>query len=130
MPDPQPVIQALASFFFPLLVLLLPVILKLVYPQIELWLQAKAQDAQWAVVIGAARAVVSQVEQLKKQGLIPDNAAAIKWATQALHSWLILRGIDLPIDQLATAIESAVNDLPHSQASPGVPGLPAGKKWE
>jgi hypothetical protein len=112
------VVQGLASAAFTVIIFLLPFVIKGLFPQLEFWLDAKAHDAQWGVVVTLAKAVAQKVEQLKKQGVIPDNATALKMASQWLHALLISRGIDLPTDDLVTAIESAVNDFPHSTAAP------------
>ena len=52
--DLSAVIQTIAQFAFSLIVLLLPIIIKALYPQIEAWLAAKAKDAQWGVVVTVA----------------------------------------------------------------------------
>jgi Bacteriophage holin of superfamily 6 (Holin_LLH) len=112
---PQAVIQTVAQFAFAVIVFLLPLIIKIVFPEIVPWLKAHLTAAQWAIVVALAQAVVQQAEQLKKAGVLPSNEAALKWASQQLHALLFLRGIDLPMDNLVTAIESAVNEcLPHA----------------
>jgi hypothetical protein len=125
MPDTAAVIQAIAQFAFSIIVLLLPFVIKGLFPQIEAFIKARAHGAAWDVVIAAAGDVVRQVEQLRKAGLVPDNETAVRRATLLLHDWLILRGIDLPIDQLTTAIESAVHDLPReTQEVPATTAVP------
>ena len=112
MLDTSVLIQAISTFAFAVIVALVPVIIKALFPQIEAYLKAKAHGAAWQVVIAAAGDIVAEVEQARKSGLLPDNDVARKWAVSALHTWLISRGIDLPLDQLVTAVESAVHDLP------------------
>jgi hypothetical protein len=118
MPDMQSLFQTVAQFAFAVILAIVPVLIRYYAPVVKAWLKSKAQDAQWAVVINAALDVVKQVEQLKKSGLIADNATAKKWAVETLSNWLLLRGLDLPLEDLATAVESAVNDLPHADPCP------------
>ena len=110
------VIQSIATFFFSIIVLLLPFIIKSLFPEIAPWLKAHMTAAQWAIVVALAQAVVQNAEQLKKAGILPSNDAALRWASNQLHALLLTRGIILPTDDLVTAIESAVNELPHSAA--------------
>lgn len=114
MTDPQPVINAIAQFFFAVIVALIPIIIKALYPQLTAWLEAKAHDAQWGTVVNAAFDIAKQVEQLKKVGAIPTNEQALTKGTALLDAWLLSRGLQLPTADLKTAIESAVNDLPHA----------------
>ena len=111
-------IQAIAQFLFAIILALVPILIRYYAPVVKAWLDAKAKDAQWGVVVTVAFDVAKQAEQLKKSGAITDNAALQKWATIQLGNWLISRGIDLPIGDLTTAIESAVNDLPHADKKP------------
>jgi Bacteriophage holin of superfamily 6 (Holin_LLH) len=138
MPDPQPVIQTIASAAYALIVLLVPLLIRLLYPRLVAWIDAQTQrtraqmsrDQLWATQQAATMAV-SAVEQLRKRGAIVDNPHAYDSAVAFAEGWLRNRGIVLDVQELKAAIESAVRDLPHETlklTSPMI--LPGGDKWE
>ena len=128
MPNLPALFQAVASFAYTIILLLVPILIKLLYPQVKAWIDAKVASAksnmsvdQLYALQNAASVAVAAVEQLKKNGVILDNAHAFETASTIVENWLRSRGIVLDITQLRAVIEAAVNDLPHSASAVRVP---------
>lgn len=136
--DPQPVIQTLASAAYTVIVLLVPVLIRLLYPQCKAWLDAQTARAQagltadqLALAREAAALAVQAVEQMRKSGAIVDNQHAFDTAQAITQQWLQSRGILLDLTELRAAVESEVHALPRPVATPAsLANLPAGQKWE
>lgn len=119
--DLPAVFQTIASFAFSLILILVPILIRLLYPQVKAWLDAKVAAIEANLSVDQLRALrqaadmaVTAVEQLKKTGAILDNKHAFDAAQGIVQRWLASRGILLDITLLRAAIESAVNELPHS----------------
>lgn len=123
--DPQAVIQSISQAAFSLILLLLPILIKLLYPQLTAWLASRVAQVelrltreQMAAAQQIAATAVAAVEQLKKNGAILDNKHAFETASAMVENWLRGRGILLDMTELRTVVEAAVNDLPHCPDAP------------
>lgn len=117
--DIQSAIQAIAQAAFSLVLVLVPILIKLLYPIVRDWLLAKLSQAkgqltaqEFELIQVAAMWAVSTVEQLKKKGEIPTPEAAAARAGHIAQQWLQSRGILVDMAELEAAIESAVHELP------------------
>jgi hypothetical protein len=75
------------------------------------WLKAHMTARQWDLAVTVAGLVVRGIEQLKKNGVIPDNKTALAMGCKWLDAWLRKGGLVLPTDQLEQVIEVAVNQM-------------------
>lgn len=123
MSDPQAVIQTVASAAYSVILLLVPILIRLLYPQVKAWLDAQVERAQSKLsseqlraAQSAASVAVAAVEQLRKNGAVLDNQHAFDTAQSIVQNWLTSRNILLDVQALRAVVESAVNDLPHANA--------------
>ena len=112
----ETIFEALVKFAAELLMIALPVLAGYLAVIIRRWillkldqLRIKVQESSislddWALDRGVEIAVMA-AEQLKNNRAIQDKK---EWAVQEVMNYLFERGVVLPLDEIATAVEAAV----------------------
>ena len=112
----ETIFEALVKFAAELLMIALPVLAGYLAVIIRRWillkldqLRIKVQESSislddWALDRGVEIAVLA-AEQLKNNRAIQDKK---EWAVQQVMDYLLERGVVLPLDEIATAVEAAV----------------------
>lgn len=112
----ETIFEALTKLAGDLLMLALPILAGYLTVIIRRWvllkldgLKIRVQDSSnslddWALEAGS-KLVVRAAEQLKNNQAINDKK---EWAVEQLWQYLLERGVDLPLDHIATAVEAAV----------------------